>query len=178
MTADERALSAAEVAREDSLKGALTAHESELGAYRAAAATDTTGEAADLAEESRLALLEVEAAWSAFRREIASKYPVREGQAFPLSRVQKALPEGHWLIADTMSRLGGAIAGEGKFAEAEPLLLEGHAGMKESRQVPTDRKRQAIQRIIQFYESWHRPDQTSEWRQRLEEATENGVDKD
>jgi CHAT domain-containing protein/tetratricopeptide (TPR) repeat protein len=94
MTAQERALTPAEVAREDSLRGALTALESELGAYRAAAATDTTGEAAGLAERSRLALLEIEAQWSAFRREIASKYPVREGQAFPLSRVQEALPDG------------------------------------------------------------------------------------
>ena len=39
-----------------------------------------------------------EAAWSAFRREIASKYPVSEGQAFPLSRVQKALPVGAALV--------------------------------------------------------------------------------
>ena len=98
MTADERALSEAEIAREDSLKEALTTLESELAAYRAAAATDTTGEAVAMAEDARQELLEVEAAWSAFRREIASKYPVSEGQAFSLSRVQEALPAGAALL--------------------------------------------------------------------------------
>lgn len=98
MTAEQRALSATEAAREDSLKGALTALESELAAYRAAIATDTTGEAAATAEEARQDLLEAEAAWSAFRREIASKYPVSEGQAFRLSRVQEALPANAALI--------------------------------------------------------------------------------
>jgi CHAT domain-containing protein/tetratricopeptide (TPR) repeat protein len=107
MTADERALSAAEVAREDSLKAALTAMESELAAYRAAAATDTTGEATRLTEEARQRLLETEAAWSAFRRGIASKYPVTEGQAFPLSRVQEALPADAALLGWIDVEAGG-----------------------------------------------------------------------
>ncbi len=88
---------------------------------------------------------------------------------------QKALPEGHWLIADTVSQLGGAISGAGKFAQAEPLLLEGYAAMRENRRVPADRKRQAIERIIQLYESWGKADQASEWRRRLEIA---GADSD
>ncbi len=83
---------------------------------------------------------------------------------------QKTLPEGHWLIADTMSRLGGAVAGEGKFAEAEPLLLEGYAAMQENRRVAVGRKREAIERIIQLYESWDKPDQAAEWRKRLAEV--------
>jgi tetratricopeptide (TPR) repeat protein len=85
-----------------------------------------------------------------------------------LAMRQKALPEGHWLIADTISRLGGAIAGEGKLAEAEPLLLEGYAGLKGNRRVPTERRDRAIERIIQLYESWDKPGQASEWRRRLE----------
>ena len=83
---------------------------------------------------------------------------------------QKALPEGHWLIAETVSRLGGAIAGEGEFAEAELLLLDGYAGMEPDRRAPADRKHRAIQRIIQLYQSWDKPDQVSEWRRRLENA--------
>jgi CHAT domain-containing protein/Tfp pilus assembly protein PilF len=92
MTAEERALTPAEVAREDSLKNSLSTLESELAAYQTAVATDPTGETAALVESTRQALLETEAAWSAFRREITSKYPVSEGQAFGLSRVQAALP--------------------------------------------------------------------------------------
>jgi CHAT domain-containing protein/Tfp pilus assembly protein PilF len=98
MTAEQRSLSPVEVAREDSLKGALGALESELAAYRAEAAADTTGEAAAMAEATRQALLETEAEWSAFRWEVAAKYPVSEGQAFPLSRVQDALPDEAALI--------------------------------------------------------------------------------
>ncbi len=126
MTAEQRALSAAEVAREDSLKEALGALESELAAYRAAVATDTTGEAAAMVEATRQGLLGVEAAWSAFRREIAAKYPVTEGQAFPLSRVQEALPANAALIGWIDVKAGGgtfdswlyAIRSEGRVAWA------------------------------------------------------------
>ena len=87
---------------------------------------------------------------------------------------QKTLPEGHWLIADTMSRLGGAVAGVGKFAEAEPLLLEGYAAMQENRGVAVvDRKHEAIERIIQLYESSGKPDQAAEWRKRLAEVADD-----
>ena len=87
-----------------------------------------------------------------------------------LAMRQKALPEGHWLIADTTSRIGSAVAGEGKFAEAEPMLLEAYAALKENRRVPADRKHVAIRRIIRLYESWDKPDQASEWLRRLETA--------
>jgi len=92
-----------------------------------------------------------------------------------LATRQKALPEGHWLIADTMSQLGGAVAGAGKFAEAEALLLDGYAGMADNRRVLPDRKRQAIERIIRLYEAWDKPDQASEWRRRLGEAAEDAA---
>jgi len=90
-----------------------------------------------------------------------------------LTARQKVLPEGNWLIADTLSRLGSATAGEGDFAEAERLLLEAHAAIKDNRWAPEDRKSQAVERIIRLYESWDRPDQASEWRQRLEESAED-----
>lgn len=95
-----------------------------------------------------------------------------------LATRQKALPEGHWLIADTTSQLGGAVAGARKFAEAESLLLDGYAGMQDNRQVPPEYKRRAIQRIIRLYESWDKPDQASAWRRRLGAVAEDGVGED
>ena len=80
------------------------------------------------------------------------------------------LREGHWLNAETNSLLGAALAAGGKFAQAEPLLLQGHVAMEENLSVPVHKKRQAIQRIVKLYESWHKPDQVSEWRQRLAET--------
>jgi tetratricopeptide (TPR) repeat protein len=92
-----------------------------------------------------------------------------------LAERQKLLPEGDWLIAETRSQLGGAVAGEGRFAEAELLLLDGYAGLKDNRRVPVERKLQAIQRIIRLYEAWDRPEQASQWRQRLAGAARTGV---
>jgi serine/threonine protein kinase/tetratricopeptide (TPR) repeat protein len=97
---------------------------------------------------------------------------------------QQALPDGHpqqWLRFSTMSLLGGALAGQGKFAEAEPLLLDGYNGMKDHAAVPLptaqrDYKREALERIVKLYDAWHaaEPDQgcdarAAEWRARLEE---------
>lgn len=83
---------------------------------------------------------------------------------------EKVLPQGHWLLADTRSRLGAAMAGEGKHAQAEPLLLDAHAALADDRLCPADNRRQAIQRIIQLYEAWGKPDQAAAWRPRLEDA--------
>jgi tetratricopeptide (TPR) repeat protein len=86
---------------------------------------------------------------------------------------QKTLPEGHLLIADTMSRLGGAVAGQGKLAEAEPMLLEGYAMMRENRRATASDKREAIERIVQLYESWGKAAQAAEWRERLAQVADD-----
>ena len=88
---------------------------------------------------------------------------------------EKELPEGHWLIADTRSLLGEAMVGEGKYVGAEPLLLESYAEMKDNRQVPPDRKRRAIERIVRLYADWEKPDEALQWRQRLEETIFDGT---
>jgi tetratricopeptide (TPR) repeat protein len=93
-----------------------------------------------------------------------------------LAMRQNALPQDHWLIADTMSLLGGSLVGQGKFARAEPLLLDGYARMKNSRQVPENRKRQALQRIVALYESWGKPDQADTWRRSVEQGPEPAGD--
>jgi CHAT domain-containing protein/tetratricopeptide (TPR) repeat protein len=93
MATDERDLTAAESAREDSLAGLLSTLERNLAAYREAASGDTTGEASGLVETIRSALLATEAEWSVFQREIALEHPVTEGETFALERVQSGLPE-------------------------------------------------------------------------------------
>ncbi|GAG53455.1 unnamed protein product, partial [marine sediment metagenome] len=89
---------------------------------------------------------------------------------------QEALPEGHWLIFNTMSVLGESLAGQDKFAEAEPLLLEGYEEMKDHPEAPDERKGEALERIVALYEAWHEadPDQgydakAGEWRTNLEQ---------
>jgi tetratricopeptide (TPR) repeat protein len=100
---------------------------------------------------------------------------------------QNALPDGHaqqWLRFTTMSLLGGALAGQAKFTEAEPLLLDGYNGMKDDPRVPppgpatggADRKREALERIVKLYEAWDAGDpgqgyaeKAAEWRAGLEQ---------
>jgi tetratricopeptide (TPR) repeat protein len=80
---------------------------------------------------------------------------------------QKELPAGDWMIADTQSQLGAAIAADGKLSEAEPILLEAYADFMDSRQAPLDRKRLAVERIIRLYQRWDKPEQVSKWSQQL-----------
>ncbi len=63
----------------------------------------------------------------------------------------KAIPDDWWRF-NTMSMLGGALLGQGHFAEAEPLVLPGYEGMKaREAKIPTPGKTrlpEAAQRIV------------------------------
>jgi len=81
----------------------------------------------------------------------------------------------HWTRFDGMSLLGGALAGQKKFAEAEPLLTEGYEGLKERQErIPflwrAKRPAQAGTRIVELYEAWGKTEKAAEWRSRLKEA--------
>ena len=71
-----------------------------------------------------------------------------------------------WGRFDVMSALGEALAGQGKFEAAEPLVLQGYEGLKDDPQAWDVRKHQALERIIHLYEQWGKPDQSAGWRAR------------
>jgi tetratricopeptide (TPR) repeat protein len=85
------------------------------------------------------------------------------------ARTRKAPDD--WPRFHTMSLLGSALAGQKKYAEAEPLLVAGYEGLKarESKMpAPTrGRLRAAAARIVPFYEAWGKPDRVAEWRKTL-----------
>jgi tetratricopeptide (TPR) repeat protein len=68
--------------------------------------------------------------------------------------------------------LGASLAGQKRFAEAEPFLVSGREGMlQRAATVPAVRLSlvvQAGQRIVQLYESWGKPEQAADWRQKLQ----------
>jgi len=68
--------------------------------------------------------------------------------------------------------LGGALAGQKKFADAEPLLLEGYSAMKERESaIPANAKlrlTEAVQRLIDLYSAWEKPTETEKWQKELE----------
>ncbi len=71
----------------------------------------------------------------------------------------------------TRSLLGGAFVGQGRLAEAEPLVVSGYEGMKalETTIPPQNRPHlgEAAARIIRLYETWGRPELAKAWKEKL-----------
>jgi hypothetical protein len=78
------------------------------------------------------------------------------------------------VLFNTKSLLGGALAGQKKFQEAEPLLVEGYSGMKqrEAKIPPAGKTRlpEAIRRLVDLYTAWEKPAEAEKWRARLVET--------
>ena len=70
-----------------------------------------------------------------------------------------------------MSLLGGALLGQGRYAEAEPLVVAGYEGMKarEARIAVPERSRlrEAAERVVRLYEAWGKPEQAAAWKAKL-----------
>jgi hypothetical protein len=90
-----------------------------------------------------------------------------------LSLHEQKQPEDWWRYL-TMSQLGAALTGQKKYAEAEPLLLQGYEGLKARQsKIPAPRKdslAEAAARIVPFYEAWDKKDKAAEWRAKLAKA--------
>jgi eukaryotic-like serine/threonine-protein kinase len=73
-----------------------------------------------------------------------------------------------WTTFHTQSLLGEALSGQGKYAEAEPLLVHGYEGMKQrAATIPTNGKArltEALERLVQLYDDWGKPDEAAKWR--------------
>jgi hypothetical protein len=68
--------------------------------------------------------------------------------------------------------LVSSLAGQKKYAAAEPLLLEGYKGMKDREQTirmpwRTIRLTQAVERLVKLYDAWDKKDKAEEWRKIL-----------
>ena len=96
-------------------------------------------------------------------------------KAEPLLRkclaVRKRIPMDTWPQYYTASALGEALAGLGRFAEAEPLVLSGYEGVEARKE--TIGRRQAYyvgetaRRVVWLYEVWKKPEKAAEWRAKL-----------
>ncbi len=87
-----------------------------------------------------------------------------------LATREKADPE-LWTVFNTRSLLGEALYRQGKFAEAEPLVLGGYQGLKERRAAipPAGRARpgEAARRVVDLYAAWGKPADAAAWREKL-----------
>ncbi len=79
-----------------------------------------------------------------------------------------------WRRFEIQGQLGKALAAQGKFDEAEPLILGGHEGLMARRgRVTVDaraRLPESKRRVVALYESWGKPEQVSRWKSRLDET--------
>lgn len=84
---------------------------------------------------------------------------------------EKAQPTA-WSTFNAQSMLGGALLGQKKYAEAEPLLLRGYAGIKQRlATIPAParpRVPEAVDRLISLYEALNKPDEVAKWRKERE----------
>jgi Tfp pilus assembly protein PilF len=77
-----------------------------------------------------------------------------------------------WTRYSCAALLGESLALQKKFAQAEPLLLQGYEGM--TQRVSTipwcyrDRIARAGEQIVDLYEAWGMPTKAKEWRERLD----------
>jgi serine/threonine protein kinase/Tfp pilus assembly protein PilF len=86
---------------------------------------------------------------------------------------RKQHPDG-WQRFNAESLEGASLAGERKFAEAEPLLLEGFQGLaaRQDRIAATERYRIDLARnwLVQLYRAWGKPEKAQEWKKSSEKV--------
>jgi len=83
---------------------------------------------------------------------------------------EKTAPD-KWGRFYAQSSLGAAIAGQKRYAEAEPLLAGGYEGIKqrEGGLYPDQKKylSEAGERVVAMYQAWGKPEKVAEWRAKL-----------
>jgi tetratricopeptide (TPR) repeat protein len=77
-----------------------------------------------------------------------------------------------WHRFQARSLLGAALLGQQKYAEAEPHLVQGYEGLKQrADRIPVHEKTRltdALERLVQLYDSTGRPQEAARWRKELE----------
>jgi tetratricopeptide (TPR) repeat protein len=82
----------------------------------------------------------------------------------------EALAPDDWRAFAFRTQAGIALVEQGKFAEAEPLLLSGCVGLRERiNKIPTQNHETLIfpfQNLVRLYTKWGKPGQAAEWQQK------------
>ncbi len=93
---------------------------------------------------------------------------------------EKAGPESE-AYAVALQGLGSNLLQQKKYADAEPMLVQGYEGMKKLIKEPApthhgfstkDRLTEALERIVQLYDDWDKPEKGAEWRKKMKDQKE------
>ena len=79
-----------------------------------------------------------------------------------------------WTTFQAKALLGKALLGQKKYAEAEPLLLQGHEGLKQHEAAMPAQVRllcltNAVQYLVELYAGWGSSEKAAPWQKKLEE---------
>jgi len=76
-----------------------------------------------------------------------------------------------WMRLITQSRLGEALIGQKRYAEAEPLIVSSHEALiarsAKNPPIPKHVVLDAGERVVRLYEAWGKSDKASEWKNKL-----------
>jgi tetratricopeptide (TPR) repeat protein len=102
----------------------------------------------------------------------ASRWTDAESLLRDILSVREQKQPDDWATFHAKSLLGAALLGQKKYAEAEPLLVQGYEGMKqrEMKTPPTPRFRlvEALERLVKLYEAWDKKDAAAKWKDTLD----------
>jgi non-specific serine/threonine protein kinase/serine/threonine-protein kinase len=111
------------------------------------------------------------------------KYPEAESLLRGALRIHEKIRSDSWQRFDCQSLLGGSLAAQKQYLEAEPLLVNGYDGLSQKRAtIATEGQtalREAGERILKLYQDWGKPDKAAEWKKKLpqlsqQDSTKNG----
>jgi tetratricopeptide (TPR) repeat protein len=89
------------------------------------------------------------------------------------ARSKPGAVDSPWRLGAIKSVLGGALAAQKKFRDAEPLLLEGFDVLQADPKTPPRRVAESLDRVIQLYEALGKTDEAAKWQARR--ASQPGV---
>jgi len=82
----------------------------------------------------------------------------------------KNAPETHFLRATANGALGEFLTTQARFPEAESFLLSSYESLKKSQAENSPRTRLALQRLVNLYEAWGKPDRAAPYRALLSDS--------
>jgi tetratricopeptide (TPR) repeat protein len=105
------------------------------------------------------------------QRYAEAEAPLREA----FTGYKKTAPDS-WEQYDCEALLGVSLAGQKRFADAEPLLIAGYEGMLQQKETASASERSDLPAragsIIKLYQDWGRREKVAEWQQKLQAAKE------
>ena len=90
---------------------------------------------------------------------------------------RQALPAGHQRTAAAQRRLGDCLAAQGRYEEAEPLLVESYRAQRANLGDSDERTGESLRSLRDLYEAWGKPQRAAGVRARVPIPDVSGPDR-